>query len=259
MPPELAAPRSRRALLAAAAGTAAAFAAQAALPLTAGAADGDPVLQGGDNATTADTSITDSGAGSTAITGNATGTGFGYGVLGSSTAAGGVVGWSVSPPDIAWFVPEYTAYTGVFGSSPSHPDPSFVGTGVWGDSPDVGVYGTGSWGVRGDGGIGVLGVGYDGAGTEGIRAVSSGNSSLALNVVGKAHFSRSGRTSMSTGTKTKTISLSGTTTSSKVFAVLATSESGRWVRAVVPASGSFKVYLNTTLTSSAVLSWFVLD
>ncbi|MFL5675060.1 MAG: hypothetical protein ACJ779_08640, partial [Chloroflexota bacterium] len=78
MPLEAAAPRSRRALLAAAAGTAAAFAAQAALPLTAGAADGDPVLQGTPNATTADTSITDSGVGSTAVAGNATGTGSGY-------------------------------------------------------------------------------------------------------------------------------------------------------------------------------------
>jgi hypothetical protein len=259
MPPELAAPRSRRALLAAAAGTAAAFAAQAALPLTAAAAVGDPMLMGVDNATTTDTSVTDSGAGSTAITGHATGTGFGYGVLGTSTAAGGVIGWSVAPPDVAWFLPEYTGYTGVFGSAPSHPDPNQVATGVWGDSPDVGVYGTGSWGVRGDGGIGVLGIGFGGAGTEGVRAVSSGNSSLALKVVGKVNFSRSGRSAMSSGTRTKTISLSGTTTSSKVFAVLATSESGRWVRAVVPASGSFKVYLNTTLTSSAVLSWFVLD
>ena len=170
MPPELAAPRSRRALLAAAAGTAAAFAASAALPLTAAAADGDPVLQGNDNATTADTSITDSGADSTAVIGNATGTGFGYGVLGTSTAAGGVVGWSVSPPDISWFLPEYTGYTGVFGSSPTHPDPNIFATGVWGDSPDVGVYGTGSVGLRGDGGIGVLGVGFDGGGTEGMRS-----------------------------------------------------------------------------------------
>jgi hypothetical protein len=49
------------------------------------------------------------------------------------------------------------------------------------------------------------------------------------------------------------------TTGSKIFAVLATSESGRYVRAVVPATGKFTVYLNTTLTSSAVVAWFVLD
>src|SRR3954447_2262761 len=144
MPLEAAAPRSRRALLAAAAGTAAAFAAQAALPLTAGAADGDPVLQGTPNATTADTSITDSGAGSTAVAGNARGTGAGYGVLGTSTGGGGIVGWSISPPDVAWFTPDLTSYTGVFGSAPSHPNPDIFATGVWGDSPDVGVYGSGS-------------------------------------------------------------------------------------------------------------------
>ena len=49
------------------------------------------------------------------------------------------------------------------------------------------------------------------------------------------------------------------TTSSKVFAVLATAESGRWVRAVVPAAGKFTVYLNTTLASRATVAWFVLD
>ncbi|MFL5644543.1 MAG: hypothetical protein ACJ78L_04255, partial [Chloroflexota bacterium] len=93
MPLEAHAPRSRRALLAAAAGTAAAFAAQAALPLTAGAADGDPVLQGAVNATTTETSITDSGADANALAGNATGTGAGYGVLGTSAGGAGVVGW----------------------------------------------------------------------------------------------------------------------------------------------------------------------
>jgi len=93
----------------------------------------------------------------------------------------------------------------------------------------------------------------------GVRAVAPTNSQYALKVAGKVNFSRSGRKSMSSGHSTLTISLAGVTTSSKVFAVLATSESGRYVRAVVPASGSFKVYLNTTLTSSAVVAWFVLD
>jgi hypothetical protein len=64
---------------------------------------------------------------------------------------------------------------------------------------------------------------------------------------------------MASGAKAKAVSLAGVTATSKVFAVLATSESGRWVRAVVPAAGKFSIYLNTTLTSSAVVSWFVLD
>ena len=72
-------------------------------------------------------------------------------------------------------------------------------------------------------------------------------------------FSRSKVTAVSSGASTKTIILSGVTSSSKVFAVLATNESGRYVRAVVPTTGSFKVYFNAALTSSAKVAWFVLD
>ncbi len=251
--------RSRRALLAAAAGTAAALAASAALPLAAVAADPDDVVKGVDNATTTTTSITDSGGDDTAFAGNATGTGVGYGLLGTSAGGGGVVGWSVEAPDTSWFVPEYTAYTGVFGYSPEHPDPSFLAAGIWGDSPDIGLYGSGGWGVWGDGGIGVLGNAFDAPGTEGVRAQASSNSSVALRVIGKVKLSRSGRQTMSKGTKTRTVTLSGTTSTSKIFAVLATSEPGRWVRAVDPAAGNFKIYLNANLTSKAVVSWFVLD
>ena len=166
METDSAAPRSRRALLAAAAGTAAALAASAAIPLSATAADPDDVVAGVDNATTTTTSLTDSAADSTALAGNATGSGFGYGVLGTSAGAGGVVGWSVEAPDSTWFDPETTQYTGVFGYAPVYPDESFFAVGVWGDSPDVGVYGSGGWGVWGDGGIGVLGNAYDSPGTK---------------------------------------------------------------------------------------------
>jgi hypothetical protein len=253
------APRSRRALLAAAAGTAAALAASAALPLSAVAADPNDVVAGTDNATTATTSVSDSGADSTALAGNATGSGYGFGLLGTSAAAGGVVGWSVSAPDGSWFSPIDTRYTGVFGSAPAYPDTSYFSAGVWGDSADVGVYGSGAWGVWGDGGIGVVGNAIDEPGSEGVRAQASSNDSTALRVLGKVSFSRSGRVTMSKGTKTRTVNLSGTTATSKVFAVLATSESGRWVRAVHPATGSFKIFLNTSLATKAVVSWFVLD
>jgi hypothetical protein len=252
-------PRSRRALLAAAAGAAGALAASAAMPLAAAAADPNDVVKGVNNATTATTTITDSGAGSTAFVGRATGTGAGYGLEGTSAGGGGVVGWSVSPPDPAWFVPAYTAYTGVFGSSPTHPDPEIAATGVWGDSPDIGVYGSGGNGVVGYGGVGVEGDANTLAGSVGVWAWAPTTSQVALKVTGKVSLSRSGRHAMSSGTSSKAVSLTGVTTTSKVFAVLSTSESGRWVRAVVPAAGKFTIYLNTTLTSSAVVSWFVLD
>jgi hypothetical protein len=262
MPPETQPLRTRRALLTAAAGTAAALAASAALPLTAAAADPDDVVKGVDNATTQTTSITDSGAGSTAVQGNATGTGAGYGVEGTSLGAGGVVGWSVSSPQASYwpdFDPAFTQYTGVFGSSPTYPDPNILATGVWGDSPDIGVYGTGLFGVYGFGAIAVQGVANSQSGSIGVRAIATNNSQKALVVTGKVSLSRSGRKTMGSGTSSTTISLAGVTTTSKVFAVLSTNEKGRWVRAVVPGTNSFVIRLNTALASSAVVSWFVLD
>jgi hypothetical protein len=252
-------PRSRRALLTAAAGAAGALAASAAMPLTAAAVDPDSVTKNQDNATTLTTSVTDSGAGSTAFAGHSTGTGTGYGLEGTSLGAGGVVGWSVSAPDVSWFQPAFTAYTGVFGSAPTNPDPEFGSTGVWGDSPDIGVYGTGSGGVVGYGGIGVEGDANTQAGSVGVWAWAPTTSQYALRVTGKVNFSRSGRKSMLSGRSNVAVGLPGVTATSKVFAVLATSESGRWVRAVVPAANKFTIYLNTTLSSSAVVSWFVLD
>jgi hypothetical protein len=251
-------PRSRRALLTAAAGAAGALAAQAALPLTAAAAPSGMMTEQ-DNPTVATTSITDSGTDSTAFASHATGTGSGYGVEATSTGGGGLVGWSVSPPDAGWFLPAHTKYTGVFGSAPESLEEGYAGTGVWGDSPDTGVYGSGSWGVVGYGGVGVEGDANDAAGSIGVWAWARTNAQVALKVTGKVSLSRSGRKSMRSGTASKTIYLAGVTTSSKVFAILASSESGRWVRAAVPAAGKFTVYLNTKLSSSAVVSWFVLD
>lgn len=252
-------PRSRRALLTAAAGAAGALAASAAMPLGAAALDADSVTKNVDNATTATTSVTDSGADSTALAANATGIGTGYGLLGTSLGAGGVVGWSVSTPDASWFLPAYTSYTGVFGSAPAHPSPDESAAGVWGDSNDVGVLGTGSSGVIGYGGVGVEGDANTQAGSVGVWAWAPSTAQYALRVTGKVNFSRSGRKSMLSGKSSVPVNLTGVTATSKVFAVLATSESGRWVRAVVPAAGKFTIYLNTTLTSSAVVSWFVLD
>lgn len=252
------APRSRRALLAAAAGAAGALAAHAALPLSA-SAESVNLMTETDNYTVATTAVRDSGADSTAFAASATGTGTGYGLLGTSLGAGGVVGWSVSAPDASWFLPTYTSYTGVFGSAPAHPSPDESATGVWGDSNDIGVLGTGSSGVIGYGGIGVEGDANTQAGSVGVWAWAPSTAQYALRVTGKINFSRSGRKSMSSGRSNVAVALAGVTATSKVFAVLATSESGRWVRAVVPAAGKFTIYLNTTLTSSAVVSWFVLD
>jgi hypothetical protein len=232
--------------------------ASAALPLGVAAHDPDDIQGGTDNATTAQTTITNNAADGTAVAGHATGTGAGYGVEGTAAGGAGVFAWSVEAPDPVWFTPDVTAYTGVFGSAPTSPT-EFLATGVWGDSPDIGVLGTGGYGVIGAGGTGVRGEANDLAGSIGVRAVAPTTAQTALRVDGKVSLSRSGRTAMSSGTSYKSIGLTGVVSTSKVFAVLSTSESGRWVRAVVPSTSKFTVYLNTTLSSSAVVTWFVLD
>ena len=259
MESETSIPRSRRAILAAAAGAAGALVASAAVPLGVAAHDPEDVAVGADNPETATTTLTNSADGSTAVAGHATGTGHGYGVEGTSAGGAGAFAWSVSPPDASWFLPEYTKYTGVFGSAPASSEPNYAGTGVWGDSPDTGVFGSGGYGVVGYGGIGVEGDANGSLGIIGVRAWAPSTSVYALKVVGKVNFNRSGRVSIASGASYRVVSLAGVTTTSKVFAVFATSESGRWIRAVVPAAGKFTMYFNAALTSSAVASWFVLD
>ncbi len=242
-------PRSRRAMLTAAAGVAGALAASAAMPLAAAAAPTSLQTEQ-DNVTVATTSVTQVTNAQVAFKARAT-----------LTGAAGLVGISGDEADIA----ASTAFTGVYGWAP-HGGVTDVGAGVWGDSVDIGVYGTGDVGVQGYGSIGVYGSGSTGVSGEslsstepGVLATGASASSLALKVVGKVKFNRSGRAAMSSGARSKVVTLAGTTSTSKVFAVLATNEAGRWVRAVVAAAGKFTIHLNTTLTSSAVVSWFVLD
>ena len=248
-------PRTRRAILAAAAGSAAALAASSMLPATVAAHDAEDVAKGQNNDTTTTTQISDSSVDNDSF--YATAAGVGFGVAGSSTLGVGVIGWSVTLP--GWFTRELGTYTGVFGAAPEGDHINTFGSGVWGDSPDTGVYGTGTYGVVGYGAVGVEGDANDQTGSVGVIAWAPTTAQFALVASGKVRFSRSGRQAMSSGRSSVTKTLAGVTTSSKVFAVLATSESGRYVRAVVPASGKFTIYLNTTLTSSAVVSWFVLD
>jgi hypothetical protein len=264
MADETAAPRSRRALLTAAAGAAGAIAASAVLPLTAAAAAGDPVLQENDNATAATTSITNATVDSIAFGGNGAGTG--YGVEGTSAGGAGVSGWSVSAPGEP-FLPEYTAYTGVFGSSPTAPiESGTFGAGVWGDSADTGVYGSGDTGVQGFGqsagvygygGVGV--VGESGTTSAGVLAIGQSATDLALEVQGKVKFSRSGRVTLASGKSSIKVTLAGTTSGSRVFAVLHSNRTGRWVQSVIPTTGYFTIYLNGTVSSSTYIAWFVLN
>jgi hypothetical protein len=127
-------------------------------------------------------------------------------------------------------------------------------TGVWGDSADIGVLGTGTVGSYGEGFVGAVGYSSD-AGGAGVEAVAGSNAAVALHVVGRAEFTRSGRTSVAAGKSSKKVNLAGCTTSTLVIANLVTNRSSRWVRAVVAASGSFTIYLNGTVSKTTNVAW----
>lgn len=237
-------PRSRRALLAAAAGGAAAFAVTATIPLTAAAADGDPVLVGADHDGTQETSLV--------VTSPVDDPQVAFRGHNVGADAAGVIGSAGDETEID----EDTPFTGVYGWSEADPV-EFLGSGVWGSSPDSGVVGTGSVGVLGLGSSGVVGVGDSGG--VGIEAVGFTGTDYALNVDGKVHFRRSGRASIGTGKSSVKVTLPGTTSQSRVFALLHSNRSNRWVRAVVPTTGSFTVYLNASMTSATWVAWFVID
>jgi hypothetical protein len=206
---------------------------------------------------------------------------FGVGVRGGSTSGTGVLGQAGNN--------EGAGVAGMVGSGETLPttliDAGVYGlgggggsgtVGVWGDTATgAGVVGSGPWGVYGTGsiattgdaeagGTGVYGfVGPTAAPlptvSAGVEARASSPAYLALNVVGRAKFSRSGRTLMAAGTSFITINLTGVTSGSLVFANLFTYRAGTWVIAATPTTGKFTIRLNKALTSSAYVVWFVLN
>ena len=103
------------------------------------------------------------------------------------------------------------------------------------------------------------GVGVQATSVTGIGISAASKSGIALDVVGKARFSRSGKAVITTGKKSVKVTLAGVSTSSLVFANLATNAAGKYVAAVVPASGSFTIYLNANAAGSVSVAWFVAD
>ncbi len=238
--------RSRRALLAAAAGSAAAVAASAALPLGVAAAPTN-MLTEQDNPTVAQTSITMTDA--TPITAAEVA----FKAVNTMTTAAAFV---AAAGDQA-LIQTDTSFTGAYGFSESGGVTVNVGAGVWGDS-DIGVVGTGiQAGLLGIGTDGVVGIGD--VGGSGVVAISGSTTDLALDVQGKVRFSRSGRSSIGSGKSSVKVTLAGVTSGSRVFAVLHSNRTRRYVRAVVPTTNSFTIYLNTTVTSATFVAWFVIN
>jgi hypothetical protein len=182
----------------------------------------------------------DNGAGVVAY-----GQGSGTGVIGVGTVTGeGVFGRSSNS-------------NGVHGQSDSS-----AASGVWGDNrgEGYGVAGStngedaaGVWGSNGGSGIGVKGTSLVGTG------VYASGGTVALQVEGKASFSRSGVVTVAAGTSLQTVTMAGVSTSSMVLAT-AQLAANVWVKAVEPASGSFTIYLTGKAPPTGlIVAYFVLD
>ena len=283
------APRSRRAILASAlGGLGAVVASRLIKPETVSANPGDAVLVDG----------TFSGAGSTAISSTTTGaaiagsTADGTGLKGSSTDntpvpdfsvasnRTGVIGAAGATDIVEKEISANTDEVGVYGFSTTSANSS----GVWGDSFDgtgvsgtggTGVFGAGYYGVYAFGRVAVTGegyytetgvYGYSGALAAplpppgvGVQATAGSTSQIALNVTGKAKFSRSGRTYVATGQYARKITMAGVTASSYVIATLQTRRTGVYVHAVVPGTGYFYIYLNKAVTANTYVGYLVIN
>jgi len=240
-------------------------------PDSASATAGDPVLVDGAHTGAGTTSIS-----STTVDAAVAADGAGFGVKGSSVDGTGVRGASSDDVPVAAFnvagnrsgvigvagdpgtpgnadaIALNTGETGVYGFAAISPN----SVGVWGDSDSSGT------GVVGSGGYGVFGAGYYGVygiGQVGVQASAGSTSQIALNVTGKAKFSRSGRTYVATGTYVRRINMTGVTTASYVIATLQTRRIGVYVHAVVPAAGYFLIYLNKAVTANTWVGYLVIN
>jgi hypothetical protein len=218
----------------------------------------------------------------------------GTGAQGSSTTGAGVVGLTTGPgtgrstgvlgsTGAGAGIADDLDETGVYGFA----DDSIGAAGVWGDTlQGIGVVGTGDWGVFGYGSVGVVGgvpavatavygfagdddiitptpgagvVGRAGLGAVyGVVAAAAAPNQYALYVAGRLRLNGSGnRTTIASTAASKKVILAGVSTSSLIVATLQTSISGCYVRAVVPAAGSFTIYLSKAPGKTAAVGYIV--
>jgi len=258
--------RSRREILAGAAGALGVIAAQTvgrAAPAQAGV-DGDVVLGVDNQATSGITGV--STTGSWGLHGKSSYMGVGGGVYGEGGTYGlygvgstGVhgegstygVGGSGGTYGVYGYGHPYGVYgigeTGVYGVG-------YGGNGVFGQSADSttsGVYGQHdgtAWGVRGTAPNGI-----------GVFAESSG--SIALLVEGKAVFSRSGKATVKAGNSQVVAQNVALTSGSLVLATLQQVQAEVYVAGVVPsvANSRFTIRLNQAPTVNLKVAWFVVN
>jgi hypothetical protein len=257
----------RRALVAGAAGALAVTAAQAlAGGEPARAATGDPVVLGTTNTAQEVTTVVRDNAGGPAFTASCSTDG---GALhGENT---GVDGYGVSGTcvgDQGYGVLGLGGRSGVYGSGARAGS-----TGVFGIGDGEGVSGIGNVGVHGksltvvgDGvfgestgqGVGVRGTSITGVG---VHASVDDEAGIALQVQGRATFSRSGRAVIPAHTTTVTVPGVTLTAQSLVLATVQQVAGGAAVRAAVPdvTGGSIQILLQKAVSVATVVGWFVVN
>jgi hypothetical protein len=215
---------------------------------------------------------------------------YGYGARGVVGQSNGQSGYNgvhgyTGPGDPPLSKPDANGFpTGVYGEADGAD-----ATGLWGyasneTNDSVGSYGEGSTGVWGYGGWGVFGAsGNIGVGVYGFTSdlgsvnnapVNSGvvgysrtgngvyassPSGVALNVNGKARFTRSGRLAIAAGRSYVIKYLAGVTTASLIVAVLQTHRPGIAVAAAVPVTGRFTIYLTKAVSATTYVAYFVIN
>ena len=149
-------PRTRRALLVAAAGGAAALAARAALPGAAQAHDVDDLKLADVNSAAGTTTLNCTALDVDALVVHGANANTGSGIVAVGAHAPGVRAYSgedaalyaINGDESGAATQAQTTLTGAYGYAPASLDPqTVIGTGVWGDSGDIGVIGTGALGV----------------------------------------------------------------------------------------------------------------
>jgi len=165
------------------------------------------------------------------------------GVLGIGYLTGpGVVGWSELGSGGTGTPSAYPLHTGVYGGASD--DNGFP------DPQTRGVHGQvhGGQGVRGEA-------------TVGIGVYATATTGTALQVSGKASFSRSGRATIASGHSYVDVTVAGGLAGTPLcFANLQTFRSGISVAAVrpnYPSAGKLRIYLSKAVTASTYVAWIV--
>jgi hypothetical protein len=237
----------RRALMLGAAATGAGVAASIAGGAAAEAAPdaSGAVLLGKDNSAKATTQVITRG---------------GDGVKGQTFASGhsGVVGFDTSTASTGHGVYGHSIHgIGILGISEHS-------SGIVGQNTTVGKSGVAGIDMTpGAGGHGLFGQSSKGdaifgTSENGAAVHCTSPKGMALNVEGRAKFSNSGVTSVPAHQKTVTISNASVTPTSIVLATIQKPQSGVYIEAAEPGSGSFTVTLSASPSSSLPIGWMIL-